>query len=168
MRPPYPRQQGHRPCTQSATRKTERSNFFPHGAWGNGKRAHGRNENVEKSRSGKCELSCRFFLIFPGCRPPARRCFTPPSPWAGASGASSSQRNNLPLQRGFCVAAVRAPNSQKCNLPLQRGFCVAAVPHPIRKNTFVRCKSMCACYFVSPEHCLQDTHCNIRYRVQGQ
>ena len=71
--------------------------------------------------------------------------------------------------------AVRAPNSQKCNLPLQRGFCVAAVPqpackvtilisegvsawaavsHPIRKNTFVLCKSTCARFSVSPGNCL--------------
>ena len=51
--PPVPPRQGHRPCTRSATRKTERSNFFPHETSGNGKRAHGRNENEEKSRSGK-------------------------------------------------------------------------------------------------------------------
>ena len=53
MRPPYPRQQGHRPCTLPAMEETYRTNFFPHDNLGNGKRAHGRNENVEKSRSGK-------------------------------------------------------------------------------------------------------------------
>ena len=54
VRPPYPRQQGHRPCTLPAMEETYRTYFFPHETSGNGMSAHGRNENVEKSRSGKC------------------------------------------------------------------------------------------------------------------
>ena len=101
---------------------------------------------MKKKAGQESLLSCRFFLIFPGCKASGRRCFTPPSPWAGACGASSSQRNNLPLQRGFCVAAV---------------------PQPIRKYTIFICESMCACCSVSPEHCLCYMNCCFRKKGQG-
>ena len=46
---PVPRQQGHRPCTRSAKKKTFSPFFFPHETLGTEKRAHGRYENEKKS-----------------------------------------------------------------------------------------------------------------------
>ena len=119
---------------------------------------------VEKA----CFLSRLISFVFPGCTASGRRCFTPPSPWAGASGASSSQRNNLPLQRGFCVAAVPHPTRKVSIAFFQRGFCVAAVPHPTRKHSIILCERVCACYAFSPGICLFDANCNFRKWVQGQ
>ena len=48
------------------------------------------------------ELSCRFFLVFPGCfASGGRRSAT--DPCADASGASNSQSYNLILPKGLCV-----------------------------------------------------------------
>ena len=122
---------------------------------------------TKKKAGQESSLSCRFFLVFPGCTASGWRCFTPPSPWP----------------------AVRASNSQKCNLPLQRGFCVAAVPQPARQaTTFISegvsacgsagtqfakfqsffCTDVCACYVVSPGHRLRDMNCQFRHRVKGR
>ncbi len=49
-----------------------------------------------------------------------------------------------------------------------KGFLRVAVAHPIRKNTFVLCKSMCACYFVSPGHCSCVENYYFRLRVKGR
>ena len=78
-------------------------NFFPHVAWKSETKAHGHYENIEKSRPGKLAFPPIFFHVFPGCTASGWRCFTPPSPWAGASGASNSQSFN----RSFAKICVR-------------------------------------------------------------
>ena len=66
------------------------------------------------------------------------------------------------------VGASAATNSQSHNVPFAKGFLRGPqCGHPIRKNTFVLCKSMCACYFVSPGHCLQHTDCQFRRMGAG-
>ena len=141
VRPPYPLQQGHRPCTQSAMQKAVFPNIFPHVAWGNGaggssspvpptagpsalhpicdaegcfskhlsacclgngKRAHGRYENVEKSRSGKYTF-LPVFSHFPRMQSIRSAVFHTASPWAGASGAANSQSFNHSLRKCVCV-----------------------------------------------------------------
>ena len=106
---PVPPRQGHCPWTRSAIEKTDCINFFPHEALENGKRAHGRYEN-EENAGGESLLSLpAYFFRFPRMHSIRSAVFHTASPWAGVSGASSSQRNNLFLQRGFCVAAVPHP-----------------------------------------------------------
>ena len=94
VRPPYPRQQGHRPCTLPAMEETYRTYFFPHETSGNGMSAHGRNENVEKSRSGRFPF-LPVFLISPGCKASVRRC-SPSSPRNGSSSSRISARYSPP------------------------------------------------------------------------
>ena len=65
------------------------------------------------------------------------------------------------------VGSSAAANSQSHNVPFAKGFLRVAVPHPIRKNTFVLCKNMCAWCSASPGNCMKDTVCCIRKRVQG-
>ena len=65
------------------------------------------------------------------------------------------------------VGGSAAASSQRNNLPLQRGFCVAPVAHPICKETIFLCKRMCACYFAAPGNCLFDMNCSFRKKGQG-
>ncbi|MBR6810132.1 MAG: hypothetical protein IKM64_07595, partial [Clostridia bacterium] len=58
----------------------------------------------------------------------------------GGCATPNSQSFIRSFAKGFLRGASGASSSQRNNLPLQWGFCVAAVPHPIRKNTFVSAK----------------------------
>ena len=142
---------------------------------------------MQKKAGQESTLSCRFFLIFPGCKASGRRCFTPPargwlchtqfakSQLAFCKGVSAWRQWRIQLAKiqsssakGFLRGGSAAANSQSHNVPFAKGFLRVAVAHPIRKNTFVLCKSMCACYVVSPGHCSCVENCYFRYWVKGQ
>ena len=166
-RPPYPPRQDHRPCTLSAKNKTDPQTVFRMLLEGNGMSAHGRYENVEKSRSGKYTF-LPVFSHFPRMQSIRPAVFHTAQPVGGRQWRIQLAKKQSSSAKGF----LRGP---QCGHPirkvtvflLQRGFCVAAVPHPIRKNTFVLCKSMRACYIVSPGNCLCETDCYFRKTGAG-
>ena len=148
---PVPLRQGDSPCTLSAMTETAYTICFPHVGWETKENAHttGRPTGamkMKKKAGQESILSCRFFLIFPGCKSIRTAVFHTAQPVGGSAAA----------------------NSQSHNVPFAKGFLRVAVAHPIRKNTFVLGKSMCACYFVSPGNCLCETDCYFRKWVQGQ
>ena len=148
MQPPYPRQQGHRPCTLPAMEEIYCTNFFPHETSGNGKRAHGRSENVEKSRSGKYTF-LPVFSHFPRMQqhPVGGVSHRPARGWLCHTRFAKFHSF---FCKGVSACSSAAPNSQKCNLPLQREFCVAAVPQPARKTTILISEGVSACSCGAP------------------
>ena len=61
---------------------------------------------MKKKAGQESELSCRFFLIFPGCTASGWRCSTAQP--VGGSAAASSQSYHLYQRRGFCVWQCRS------------------------------------------------------------
>ncbi len=166
-RPPYPPRQGHRPCTRSAKNKTDPQTVFRMLLEGNGMSAHGRNENVEKSRSGKYT----FLPVFPhfhGKQTLRPAVFHTAQPVGGRQWRIQLAKKQSTSAKGFLRGGCAASNSQSHNVPFAKGFLRVAVAHPIRKNTFVLGKSMCACCFVSPGHCSCVENCYFRLRVKGR
>ena len=125
---------------------------------GNGKKDHGRNENVEKSRSGQYTF-LSFFSHFPGCKASGWRCSTaqPVARSAGTQFASlqsficksmsawcqcRSQLAKLPSlsAKGFLRVAVAHPIRKFADFHLRKHVCVAPVAHPARKNTIFLCE----------------------------
>ena len=91
-------------------------NFFSHVGWETKENAHATGRptgamKMKKKAGQESLLSCRFFLIFPGCKASGRRCFTPPSPWPAVR-AANSQSCNRPFANGFLRGAGAAANSQ--------------------------------------------------------
>ena len=113
VRPPYPRQQGHRPCTLPAKKKISFTFCFPHVTWGTETRAHGRNENVEKSRSGKYTF-LPVFSHFPRMQSIRSAVLHTAQPVARSAGNQFANAQSS-FMKGFLRVAVRAPNSQSFN-----------------------------------------------------
>ena len=111
-------------------------------------------------------LTASFLSFSPDAQHPVGGV-PPPSPWAAVPQPTRKVTMFL-LQRGFCVARSTGTQFAKMQSSFAKGFLRVAVAHPIRKNTFVLCKSMCACYFVSPGHCSCVENCYFRYWVKGQ
>ena len=145
MRPPYPLQQGDSPCTRSAIEKTDCTNFFPHETSGNGKRAHGHNEN-EENAGRESLLSHRLFsIVFPGCF------------------ASGRRRNAAqPVARSVGIQLAKS----------QLSFCKGVSAWRLCRSQFAKiqsfiCENLCACFFVSPGNYLCDTNCYFRKKGPG-
>ena len=110
---PVPRQQGHRPCTLPAMEETYRTYFFPHETSGNGKRAHGRNENVEKSRSGKYTF-LPVFSHFHRMQSIRLAVFHRPAR-GRAPVAHPARKETIYLCKGVSACSSAAANSQRFN-----------------------------------------------------
>ena len=143
MQPPYPRQQGHRPCTLPAMEETYRTNFFPHDNLGNGKRAHGRNENKEKAGRESLLSPPAFFYCFPRMQKHPDGGVSH-RPARGPQCGQPTRKNTIFLCEGMCACCFAAP--EHC---LKNTYC----------NIWYRVKGQCPLWgagvkprMVSPTH----------------
>ena len=84
---------------------------------------HGRNENTKMAKEKTCFLS-RHFVYFPRMQKHPAGGVPPPSPWAGGSATSNSQKHFLLLQTCFCV--------QQIIPQVSAGYCLSVTPSNYR------------------------------------
>ena len=180
--PPVPPRQGHPPCTLPALQKTYLSNFFPHVDWESEREPTGVMK-MQKKAGQESELSCRFFLIFPGCFCIRLAVFYTAQPVARSAGTQFAKMQSS-FAKGFLRGGSAAANSQSFNRSFAK-ICVCDAP--FHRET-VCVKQIANSGFGSrgdapcgggggkappwsphapPGNCMKDTVCCIRNWVQG-
>ena len=122
------------------------TNVFPHVTWGTGTRAHGRYENVEKSRSGKYTF-LPVFSHFPRMHSIRPAVFHTAQPVARRQCRSQLAKSQCSFAKGFLRVA----------LPQQI--------HKTQSSTAKECLRVALCHrdIVGVKG-----ECSFRHRVQGQ
>ena len=115
---PRPPTRGIAPGPFLRCRRLTFPNYFPHVAWENGKKAHGRNENVEKSRSGKYTF-LPVFSHFPRMQSIRPAVFHRPAR-GRAPVAHPARKATILISEGVSACSCGAPNSQKHIRSLQK------------------------------------------------
>ena len=122
------------------------------------RKAHGRNENEEKSRSGKFTF-LPVFSHFPRMQSIRSAVFHTAQPVARSAGSQFAKQQLL-FFKG--VSAWRRCHSQVAKLQstfFKRISAWRRCRSQLAKHLLFFCEQVCACCFTAPAHCLQNEDC---------
>ena len=175
MRPPYPLQQGHRPCTRSAMQQSAFPSVVPHDDCGTDEQGPMRPPYPRQQGDSPCTRSAIQKAAFPNIFPHVawgtklspralrkrrksrwRKLAFSPGLFLSFSPDAQHPVGGVPPPSPW--AAVPHPTRKVTIFLLQRGFCVCSAGIQLAKLQSFFCKNVCACCSVSPANCSYETN----------